>query len=375
MRLVNNIKKNLINIPGWRTNRKIIVIESDDWGCIRMPSKKTCQTLIHKGIIVDKKDPWNLDCLESKDDLDELFSIISSYKDNNANFPIFTFNTVMGNPDFEKIKESKFETFYHQHFFNSYKHYHGTDLQQTWKQGIQDKLIQPQFHAKEHLNVSLWLKDLRNGLKNTRIAFDQGFFGLVTETTSHTQVHYLAAYRAESSDELNYIKGAAIEGLDIFEKTFGFRSKTFIACNYIWPEALEKVLYQNGISLLQGQRGRFQPDPFKKGKGKIIRNYTGQKNILGQTYTVRNVRFEPFEDPNKDWVNLSLKEIQTAFFWHKPAIISTHRINYVGGIDKKHRDRNLKALDLLLKSILKQWPDVIFLSSDQLGLLINEKNN
>ena len=90
--------------------------------------------------------------------------------------------------------------------------------------------------------------------------------------------------------------------------------------------------------------------------------------MLGQTYTIRNVKFEPFEDPDKDWVNQSLKEIQTAFFWHKPAIISTHRINYVGGIDIKHRDRNLKALDRLLKNILKKWPDVEFLSSDQLDL-------
>ncbi|NTW32234.1 MAG: hypothetical protein HGB12_06370 [Bacteroidetes bacterium] len=29
------------NIPGWRTDRKILVIESDDWGSIRMPSKET----------------------------------------------------------------------------------------------------------------------------------------------------------------------------------------------------------------------------------------------------------------------------------------------------------------------------------------------
>ena len=31
------ITSKIINIPGWTTNRKIIVIESDDWGSIRMP--------------------------------------------------------------------------------------------------------------------------------------------------------------------------------------------------------------------------------------------------------------------------------------------------------------------------------------------------
>ena len=63
------------------------------------------------------------------------------------------------------------------------------------------------------------------------------FLDLVTNTSSVDQKHYLAAYRAESPDELNYIKTAIKEGLDMFEETFGFRSKTFIACNYIWPEA------------------------------------------------------------------------------------------------------------------------------------------
>ena len=375
MSLAKNIKLNLNNILGWKSNSKIVVIESDDWGSIRMPSKKTCATLIKKGVKPDNDNHWLLDCLEDKNDLENLFSTISKFKDARGNAPIFTFNTVLGNPDFEKIKESNFETFYHEHFYDSYKRYHLQNLQSTWEEGIQTSLIKPQFHAKEHINVSLWLNDLREGYKETREAFDHDFFGLVTNTSSSHQKHYLCAYRAESPDELNYIKATTKEGLDMFEKTFGFRSKTFIACNYIWPEDLEPVLKKEGIVLLQGQRGRFQPNPFKKGKGRIIRNYTGQKNSLGQIYTIRNVKFEPFEDPNKDCVNQSLKEIETAFYWHKPAIISTHRINYVGGIDVNHRDRNLKELDLLLRSILKRWPDVLFLSSDQLVALIKNKNN
>ena len=39
MTLKQTITHNLLNIPGWRTKRHIVVIESDDWGSIRMPSK------------------------------------------------------------------------------------------------------------------------------------------------------------------------------------------------------------------------------------------------------------------------------------------------------------------------------------------------
>ena len=35
------IKNNLINIPGYRSKRKLVVFESDDWGAIRMKDKAT----------------------------------------------------------------------------------------------------------------------------------------------------------------------------------------------------------------------------------------------------------------------------------------------------------------------------------------------
>lgn len=372
MRLIKELKLNINNIPGWRTNRKILVIESDDWGSIRMPSKEIYQSLINKGIKVDNNDQWFLDCLESGNDLENLFSVISKYSDIHSNFPVFTMNTVMGNPDFKRIIKTNYKTFYHEHFFDSYKRYHGQDLKMIWKEGKEKGLMQPQFHAREHLNVPLWLKDLRKGIKNTKIAFDHGFFGLVTQTSSKYQKHYLAAYRAENPEELIQIKDITDQGLELFESTFGFKSESFIPCNYILPKELENIVQTWGVSQIQSQRGQIQPDPNNNGKIKVIRRYTGQKNSLGQIYTVRNVKFEPFEDVNADWVNQALKEIQTSFFWNKPAIISTHRINYVGGIDLRHRDHNLKTLDLLLKSILKHWPTVEFLSSDQLGLLIHK---
>ena len=52
--MIKSIVRNLANLPGWRTNRKIVVIESDDWGSIQMPSKLAYSNLLKKGIGVDK---------------------------------------------------------------------------------------------------------------------------------------------------------------------------------------------------------------------------------------------------------------------------------------------------------------------------------
>ena len=41
MNIRNKLAKYYINLRGWKTNRKIVVIESDDWGSIRMASLKS----------------------------------------------------------------------------------------------------------------------------------------------------------------------------------------------------------------------------------------------------------------------------------------------------------------------------------------------
>jgi len=51
----------------------------------------------------------------------------------------------------------------------------------------------------------------------------------------------------------------------------------------------------------------------------------------------------------------------------KPALISSHRLNYIGYIDENNRKKNLRQLKTLLSEVIKRWPDVEFLTSDQLG--------
>ena len=62
-----------------------------------------------------------------------------------------------------------------------------------------------------------------------------------------------------------------------------------------------------------------------------------------------------------------LLQVDNAFQNRVPAIISSHRLNYMGGIDPANRERNLVALEQLLKEILEKYPDVVFMSSDALG--------
>jgi hypothetical protein len=107
--------------------------------------------------------------------------------------------------------------------------------------------------------------------------------------------------------------------------------------------------------MIQTQRGQLQPLPLNKNKKyKIVRHFTRQKSKTGIVYSVRNIMFEPFEKPHIDWVFKTLNEIGNAFKYRKPTVISTHRANYVEGIDQKNRESGLNKLELLLCSIIKK---------------------
>ena len=97
---------------------------------------------------------------------------------------------------------------------------------------------------------------------------------------------------------------------------------------------------------------------------------------MKQYYFVRNCFFEPTLVKNSsNIVNQTLKEIEIAFRWDKPAIISSHRVNYIGSLDIQNRVRNAIKLDELIGNILKKWPDVEFMTSVELGVLIEKSEN
>ena len=112
MNFRNKLAKHYINPRGWKTNRKIVVIESDDWGSIRMASLKSYKNLLKRGIPVNKNKFTSLDGLERTDDLKELFKVLVKYKDRKGNYPVITACTLVANPDFKKIKESNFSKYH-----------------------------------------------------------------------------------------------------------------------------------------------------------------------------------------------------------------------------------------------------------------------
>jgi hypothetical protein len=367
-----SVLKNLSNIPGWRTKRHLVVFESDDWGSIRTTSINAVERLNAKGIDFKSLDAFRYsynDTLATAVDLEALFDVLLSVKDFNNHPAVFTAVSLVANPDFIKISNSGFHKYYFEPFTETLKRFHGCENSfELWKQGIGEGIFIPQFHGREHLNITTWMHALKNKQSETLEVFNEGMWGYVNSFYDGRKINYQEAFNFHDPHEIPILETVIEEGLRLFEDLFGYRAKLFVAPNGPFPNKLEKTLALNGITFIS--QPKIQYEPVGYGKTRWIFHFLGQMNKYGQVYLTRNCFFEPGSEKKTDWVASCLNDIKLAFRWHKPAIISTHRVNYTGSLNIKNRQNGLKQLGELLTGIIKHWPDIEFISSDQLGSLI-----
>jgi hypothetical protein len=360
--ILNNIK----NLYGWKTNRKIVVISVDDYGNVRLDSKQALDNMLKAGLKTQSRFD-QFDALENTFDLEMLFEVLSSVKDKNGKHAIFTPFAIPCNIDFEKMSQDNYKTYSYELLpttFSKLKGYEGT--WQLWQEGMKKGLLVPQFHGREHFHLKVFTEkletkdfELLTSLQNRSLA--------CISNSGYKTISYTAAFEFWNFNENESFKSIITDGLNAFEKVFGFKSTYFNPPGGREHPVLHETLANNGIKYIDTY-------PVKKehlgnDQYKTIINYTGKVNNLNQLFLVRNVVFEPTED-NRDWVNYSIQQIEAAFRWRRPAIISSHRANYCGQIDESNRQIGIDKLRLLLKTIVAKWPDVEFMAANELGDLI-----
>lgn len=368
-----NIRRTLAALPGWRTKRKLVVLESDDWGSIRMPSVEAYNNLQKAGIdlISDDGAIFNkFDSLATTQDISGLFEVLTSVKDKLDRPAVITPVAVVANPDFEKIRDSGFTAYFFEPFTETLRKY--TDCENSfslWQEGIRQRLFVPQFHGREHLNVKVWMKALNKGNSIARAGFDNYFWGMTTQNEPDIGLEFQAAFDFSEPSDLVYQTDVIATGLGLFKDIFGYQASYFAPPNGPFSSGLERHLADNGIKYIS--MPRIQSEPMGQGKVRKRLHWIGKKNPSGLRIITRNCFFEPVVQ-GTDWVDHCLSDISIAFRWHKPAIISTHRVNYVGALYAANRNNGLARLSELLKRITREWPEAEFITTDELGKIINE---
>ena len=357
-----NLLLHLKNLPGPTTSKKIVVIESDDYGGIRMPSAEVYQYLKAAGIPAMNSRYNQFDTVENAADLENLFEVLCSVNDSNGHAAIVSPFVNVANPDFEKIKLSGFSEYFYEPFTSTYKKYgRENGLMDLWKEGQRKGIFMPQFHGREHLSVQLWMQQLQQGNSNLLKAFDVGFVAVGGIAGIHS---FAEEFRPEfyfnSNNQQSFLQQSIKDGVQLFEKIFGYKPTSFVPSNGLFHPYFEKTVEEAGVKFLNVAH----KNPSCNNNGNIqYTNYTFKQKIKkrGLSFYIRNCAFEPNDVHYK--LDTTLMQVAAAFHCRKPAIISTHRVNFTGGLSMANRDKGLRELQHLLKAIIKQWPAVEFMDN------------
>ena len=373
--ILSSIISNLKNCIGWKTKRKIVVFSVDDYGNVRLNSAEARKNMDAAGMkIYSRFDA--LDTLETSQDLEQLFEVLSSVKDKNGRHAVFTPFALPCNINFEKMEAENYEKFHFEILPNTYKKlatqqpqaYTGTwDL---WKEGIAKGFLKPQFHGREHLNLTIFNDKLKKRDSELLTALKNKSFTSISDD-DYSTMSSTAELDFWDVKENEVLKPILKEGLQLFDEVYGYPSNYFTPPVFNIHHSLFQTLKDNGIQFLDLALLRNEHQGLNVYKKTF--NYIGKKTKEGLNIMVRNVVFEPTEDRGIDWVSFTMKQIETAFRWNKPAIISSHRVNFCGHIDTQNREKGLAALKNLLQEIVKKWPNVEFMSADELATYLKNK--
>ena len=365
MQIINKIRslvKTFLMKKGLKTNKKIVVFESDDWGSDRNFSKENLDKLLlmHPEFMPDCYQKF--DTLETEDDVRELKNVLLSYLGADNRPAVFTLNFATFNLDVDEMKNAKLKEIKFIPFQLYYKIKNGNEkVLEEVLDGKSKNCFSYELHSREHINSGTLLSDIKEGNKLVADAFNLKIVGVNSENYCGMDV-----LNTSNKNSLKILGDA----MDEFRKVFGKTSESYIAPCYVWKPSDEKVLEKLGVKYLQGKI--FQNLPINKDRYKKKCHKFGEKSKNANLYYFyRNCFFEPTRDRLKgksddEILKKTMQEIGIAFRCKKPAVVCTHRVNYVGGIVKENRISNLKLLKQLLEQIKQKYPDVIFKSSTKM---------
>jgi hypothetical protein len=375
MNLKTSIFNHLKNIPGWKTNRKLLAFAVDDYGNIRLASPRAIEQLKTKGVNLKGRFD-QFDAIDTRQDYEQMFEVLQSVKDKTNKSAVFTTYAMPANVDFKRTLEqcefvaANLDVTYERLSQEDPENFKGAFS--LLQYGITKGLIRPQFHGREHLNILAFNRLLQDKNPELMANLDLQSLAGVPNHQNLPKVRFNEAFSSWDKSEVENHKVIIEDGLKCFEQVYGYRPTTFTPPAMLIHPELYPFVESFGIQAIDKPRahqvhlgnGKYQKENNKLGIQK------GQNHVT----IVRNCMFEP-NSKNIDWVSFTFDQIKAAFFWGKPAIVSSHRVNFCGHIDPENRRKGLEALEALLMKVVKTWPDVEFVSVDQLADIIKKDSN
>ena len=297
--------------------------ESDDWGlCAWSPDVQGWRALADQPVFRSPSGRrYAGSTLESAADVRAMAGCSARSRAATASPPVWQANMILAAPDYSKLQPPAFDvpTLPLLEFPNTPSRWSRPKLWEQVTVARLSGLWWPELHGLHHVPERAWLAALQRGVPDARRALEH---------------QSLVCAAVDASGEYHPSEPAEVRTRDLetaialFRRLFG-RLPLDVSTDYRWDEQLERDAERLGVTTLQGkgeQLGHAFPAASPPAAALALAHVHGNR-----FYLPIRIAFEPQGQPASSRVGVTAahRAAQAAWSRGRPAMISTHRVNYV----------------------------------------------
>lgn len=331
--------------------RPLVVLQSDDWGRVGVRDKEGHEQIRAQGIRLGEH-PYDLYSLETADDLDALASFLSSHHDARGRPPCMMMNFCVANLDFAAMRQKEFREIKLLPLARGLPgRWSRPGLLEAYRGGIKQRVFAPALHGLTHFcaeAIECALCENRERARLLRQLWDAetpyiywrmpwiGFEYWNPETRGH----FLSGER-----QRNLVRQAR----SLFTELFRFPPESACAPGYRSNSDTYNAWAENGICVAEHGSGNGLRPPYVDESGTL--------------HVFRAIDFEPSQRAPDPEAHLQIAG--ACFARGIPLILSVHSVNFQSSL-KDFRSPTLAGLDSLLSALESRYPELLYVSDNEL---------
>jgi hypothetical protein len=302
---------------------KAVVIESDDWGlCAWSADDQAFRALADTPAFRSPAGRrYGGSTLESAADVNAIAALLGQVRGGDGFPPVWQANTIVGGPDYARLVPPDFAAGRLPVVFHpeSPSRWRRPGLWDEIRAAIAAGVWWPELHGLHHLPEQAWLSALRQGHADARRAFEHQ--SPVCEAVESSGEH--------DPREPLATRTAALEEAEAgFRSLFGRPPRSLCPPDYRWDERLERDAERLGITVLQGKAEQDGVPLRRLRRAGLAWRWPNRAGA--RFYMPPRIAFEPEAgQPARAGAAAVHRAVRRAWRRGQPAVVSTHRANYV----------------------------------------------
>jgi hypothetical protein len=334
---------------------KPVVIQSDDWGLCGFFPETTNLTESQKEILNPGDFPavyWT-STLEDSTDVAVLSSMLKTHIDRDGLPALFQANYITSSLQFNSDCWNEFNI---PELHPAYKR---PGLWNAVKSAIDAGTWKPELHGRWHYDPRV----MKNTIPQNSLLADLNKQGVLLFPGC------MSAFELGKNSDIGSVNDELQQSVEIFKNLFGYIPNSVIAPDYVWNGRDEKSWKHVGIKAIQAKREQRWQGDFRQLSRIMKLLERSFKRIYEREiiYIERNCRLETAQSSAPETVTINCYEdVIASWSLNQPAVIETHRINFVSLISSI-QESGVQALDDLLSRL--QINNVVWLCDDEISQL------